>query len=95
MSPALAACTKPAVIAAERIMLQPFASHAPGTVSHTSAETVTNASMRVPSNHQSMIRTQISHTANLSRDLLLCILPQNRKEINNEVNGLLPGLGTN
>ena len=39
-SPALADCTKPAVIAAERMMLQPFASHAAGTVSHTSAESV-------------------------------------------------------
>lgn len=40
MSPALAACTSPAVIAAERMMLQPFASHAAGTVSQTSAESV-------------------------------------------------------
>ena len=95
MSPAVAACTKPAVIAAERIMLQLFASHAAGTVSHTSAETVINASMRAPSNLQSRIRTQISHTADLSRDLLVCILPQNRKEINDEVNGLFPGLRTN
>jgi hypothetical protein len=39
-SPALDACTKPAVIAAERMMLQPFASHAAGTVSQTSAESV-------------------------------------------------------
>jgi hypothetical protein len=39
-SPALDDCTKPAVIAAERMMLQPFASHAAGTVSQTSAESV-------------------------------------------------------
>jgi hypothetical protein len=39
-SPALDDCTKPAVIAAERMMLQPFASHAAGTVSHTSAESI-------------------------------------------------------
>ena len=97
MSPALDACTKPAVIAAERMMLQPFASHAAGTVSHTSAESVTNTSMRAPSTSdvQSRTRTQISHSANFSRDLLLCILPQSRKEINDEVNGLFPGLRTN
>ena len=94
-SPALAVRAKPAAVAAERMMLQPFASHAAGTVSHTSAESVTNTSMRAPSNLQSRTRTQISHTANLSRDLLLCILPQSREEINDEVNGLFPCLGTN
>ena len=86
------ACTKPAVIAAERMMPQPRASHTAGTVSHTSAESVTNTSMRAPSNLQSRTRTQINHTTNLSLDLLLCILPQSGKEINDEVNGLFPGL---
>ena len=84
--------TKPASIAAERIMLQPFASHAAGTVSHTSVESVTNTSMRAPSNLRSRLRTQINHAANLSRDLLLCIPPQSREEINDEVNDLFPGL---
>ena len=57
ISPAVAACTKPAVIAAERMILQLFASHAAGTVSHTSAESVTNASMRAPSNLHSRTHT--------------------------------------
>ena len=91
----LAVRTKPAVIAAERMMLQPLASHAAGTVSHTSAESVTNTLMRAPSNLQSRTRTQISHTANLSHDFLLCILPQRRKEINDEVNRLFPSLRIN
>ena len=95
MSPALDACTKPAVIAAVRMMLQPFASHAAGTVSQTSAESVAKLINGGVSKIQSGARTQISHTANLSRDLLLCILPQGRKEVDNEFKGCFPRLETN
>lgn len=93
-SPALDECTKPAVIAAERMMLQPFASHAAGTVSQTSAESVAKMSIRAPSKFHSGARTQICHSANLFRNLLLCILPQGGKEVDYEVNSLFPGLGT-
>ena len=51
-------------------------------------------SIRAPSRFQAGPRTQISHSANLFRDLLLCILPQGGKEVDYEVNSLFPSLGT-
>ena len=66
VSPAVTACTKPAVIAAERMMLQPFASHAAGTVSHTSADSITSASIRPPSNLHSRTHLNQPHCQSLS-----------------------------
>jgi len=50
--------------------------------------------MRASSKIQSRARTQISHSAKLPRDLVFCILPQGRKEVDDEVNSLFPGLET-
>ena len=51
-------------------------------------------SRRAPSRFQTGARTQICYTANLSRDLLPCIVPQGGKEVDYEVSGLFPSLGT-
>lgn len=75
-SRALTERTSPAVIAASRIISQPLASHAAGTVSQTSAEsTMRNETQAQSENWRFFSLTKVGDRADLAGYLLLCVFP--------------------
>ena len=75
---------------------QPRASHAAGTVSHTSAESAWARGQRRATQEESEStarpRTEVGHGTNLACDLLFGVVPQTGEEVDDEIDGLLPRL---
>jgi hypothetical protein len=67
--------TSPAVIAASRIISQPLASHAAGTVSQTSAESTMTFEIQAQNENQRVSLTKVGDRADLAGYLLLCVFP--------------------
>lgn len=94
MSPAREEWTRPAAIAASRIIRLPRASQAAGTVSHKSAESARCASrqLRRHAARRGTRRTEVGDGADVARDLLPGVLPQAGEEVDDQVERLLVGL---
>jgi len=63
------------------MMSQPFASHAAGTVSQTSAESEEN--LKTGPENKEIKHTQVRHGTYFSRYLIFSIFPQAAKKVDN------------
>lgn len=94
-SPALADRTSPAAIAASLIIWHPVASHAAGTVSHTSAESdcIHKATVSARTNPDGeWTQTEVGNSTDFACDLLLRVVPETREEVDDEIDSPLSGL---